>query len=96
MTNDFQTDTKFNTEKMMVLIEDISFANSAFGVNERGDSVFFNSRIVTKMDLAIGDEISAQCLPNYEDKRAQVKWRCVRTQLLDDQRQAKKIQYTDC
>ena len=86
MTNNFHTNTKFNTEKMMVLIEDVSYANSAFGVNERGESVFFNSRIVNKMDLEIGDEISAQCLPNYEDKRAQVKWRCVRTQLLDDQR----------
>ena len=59
MTNNFQTNTKFNTEKMLVLIEDVSHANSAFGVNESGDSVFFNSRIVTR-------------------------WRCVRTQLLDD------------
>ena len=84
MTNNFHTNTKFNTEKMMVLIEDVSYANSAFGVNERGESVFFNSRIVKKMDLEIGDEISAQCLPNYEDKRAIVKWRCLRTQPLNN------------
>jgi hypothetical protein len=84
MTINFQPNTKFNTEKMLVLIEDVSHANSAFGVNESGDSVFFNSRIVTKMDLEIGDEIFAQCIPNYEDKRAKVRWRCVRTQLLDD------------
>ena len=84
MASNFQTNTKFKTEKMIVLIEDVSYANSAFGVNESGDSVFFNSRIVTKMDLEIGDEIFSHCLPNYEDKRAKVKWRCLRTQPLDD------------
>ena len=84
MTNNFHTNTKKKKKKMMVLIEDVSYANSAFGVNESGDSVFFNSRIVTKMDLEIGDKIFSHCLPNYEDKRAKVKWRCLRTQPLDD------------
>ena len=79
MDQNFQTNIKFSTEQMLVIIEDVSYTNSAFGVNECGDSVFFNSRLVKKMALDVGDEIVAQCIPNYEDKRAKVKWRCVRT-----------------
>ena len=68
---------QFNTHEMLVLIEDVSYTKSAFGVNESGDIVFFNSRLVSKMDIDIGDEINAHCIPNYEDKREIVKWRCI-------------------
>jgi hypothetical protein len=40
--------------------------------------VFFNSRIVERMELEEGDEIVAHCIPNYVDKRDDIPWRCIR------------------
>ena len=74
----FQTNVKFITENMSVFIEDVSDANSAFGVNELGEVVFFNSRIVSKMNIDIGHVVNADCVPNYEDKRDKVQWRCIK------------------
>ena len=77
MLQDFQSNVKFNTHEMLVLIEDIAHSESAFGVNESGDIIFFNRRLVEKMKLEIGDEVYANCIPNFEDKRDDVKWRCL-------------------
>ena len=77
MLQDFQPNAKFNTHEMLVLIEDIAHSDSAFGVNEYGDIIFFNRRLVEKMKLEIGDEVYANCIPNFQDKRHDVKWRCL-------------------
>lgn len=58
MDQNFQTNIKFSTEQMLVIIEDVSYTNSAFGVNECGDSVFFNSRLVKKWLLMLVMKLS--------------------------------------
>jgi hypothetical protein len=69
---------KFDTEEMQVLVEELSHTGSAFGMNEEGDGVFFNARLVDRMDLETGDEVIAHCVPNYEDKVDEIPWRCIR------------------
>jgi len=44
----------FETNKMRVMIESVSYTGSAFGSNEDGDSVFFNQRLVEKVELEMG------------------------------------------
>ena len=68
----------FETEVMRVMIEDMSYTGSAFGSNEKGDSVFFNQRLVDKISLEIGDIVEAHTIPNYEDKRHETPWRAIR------------------
>ena len=68
----------FKSEEFGVLIEEWTFSGSAFGVNEEGDAVFFNARLVDRMDIEVGDHVTAHCIPNYADKRDEVPWRCVR------------------
>jgi hypothetical protein len=67
----------FKTEKMAVIIEGLTYSGSAFGVNDEGEAVFFNSRIVDKMSLGEGIQVEAHCIPNYPDKRDEVPWRCI-------------------
>lgn len=69
---------KFDTEAMHVLIEEISPMGSAFGVNEKGEEVFFNTRLVTRMKLDTADEVMAHCVENYADKVEDIPWRCIR------------------
>ena len=79
MNNVMINGTDFHTEKMCVLIECLTYAGSAFGVNENGECVFFNARIVNKLNLLSGNMVISQCLPNYYDKRDEVPWRCINT-----------------
>lgn len=75
----------FSTQQMPVMIEAISYAGSAFGVNSNGEQVFINARIVDKCGLQEGMEVVALVLPNYEDKRDHIPWRALR---VDDSAQA--------
>ena len=68
----------FNTTPFNVIIEDLTYTNSAFGQNEEGDVVFFNNRLVNKLNLDLGDIVVAHCIPNYEDKRHETPWRAIR------------------
>jgi len=68
----------FNTTAMPVIVDGITNSNSAFGANEEGEAVFFNTRIVERMNLEEGQTVYAHCIPNYEDKRDQIPWRCIR------------------
>jgi len=68
----------FNTTAMPVVVDGITHSNSAFGANEEGEAVFFNTRIVERMNLEEGQTVYAHCIPNYEDKRDQIPWRCIR------------------
>ena len=68
----------FETNKMRVMIESVSYTGSAFGSNEDGDSVFFNQRLVEKVELEMGDIVEAHAIPNYEDKRHETPWRAIR------------------
>ena len=78
MSQIFDTKKKFHSEQMEVLIEELTYSDSAFGSNEEGDGVFFNKRIVDAMDIEVGDEVTAHCIPNYSDKRDDIPWRCIR------------------
>ena len=64
-----------------VLVEELTYSGSAFGVLANGEGVFINSRIVDKMELAPGIAVHAQVLPNFSDKRDQIPWRVVNVQL---------------
>ena len=66
-----------NIDSKLVLVEEITYSGSAFGVLQNGEGVFINSRIVTKMDLEPGINVYAQVLPNFTDKRDQIPWRVV-------------------
>ena len=68
---------KFETTQMKILVEGISITNSAFAVNEKGDAVFLNARLVDRMDIDRGEILLGHCIPNYENKRDQTPWRCI-------------------
>ena len=70
----------FNTTAMPVFVDGITESNSAFGATEAGEAVFFNTRIVQRMNLEEGQMVYAHCIPNYEDKRDQIPWRCIRVE----------------
>jgi len=63
-----------------VLVEELTYSGSAFGVLANGEGVFINSRIVDKMELGPGTAVHAQVLPNFSDKREQIPWRVVNVQ----------------
>lgn len=67
----------FETKEISVLIENICNTNSAFGVANNGECVFFNARLVSKMNVKVGDVLKAFCVPNYKDKRSKIEWRCI-------------------
>ena len=81
--NDTPQRTAFETHPMRIMVEDISVAGSAFASNEEGDTVFLNKRIVDRLALEGGEILMAQCIPNYEDKRDAIPWRCIRAAALD-------------
>lgn len=74
----------FETHAMQIMVEDISLAGSAFASNEEGDTVFLNKRLVERLALEGGEILMAQCIPNYEDKRDAIPWRCIRAAVLDE------------
>ena len=73
-----ETNTTFETNKMRVMIEGLTYTGSAFGSNEAGDTVFFNQRLVERVSLEVGDIVEAHAIANYEDKRADTPWRAIR------------------
>ena len=74
----------FETTPMKIIVEEISFSKSAFAVNEKGDSVFINARLVTRMGLDYGDILVGHCIPNYEDKRDHTPWRCIQVEKIEN------------
>ena len=73
-----ETNTAFETNKMQVMIEGLTYTGSAFGANEAGEVVFFNQRLVERVSLDVGDIVEAHTIANYEDKRAETPWRAIR------------------
>jgi len=73
------------TEVKEVIIEETTYADSAFGVTEEGDGVFFNSRIVQKMGLKGGQTVQAYLVPNFSDKRDSIPWRAMRVEVTHEQ-----------
>lgn len=69
---------EFDTTKMPAVVETNTFSGSAFAVNSQGEQIFINSRIMERMDLKTGDQVTAYVLPNYEDKRDTIPWRAMR------------------
>ena len=68
----------FDTVKMPAVVEMNTYAGSAFAVNSQGEQIFINSRIMERMELEKGDQVTAYVLPNYEDKRDTIPWRAMR------------------
>lgn len=69
--------------KREVLIDDIAYSGSAFGITvDKGEGVFINQRIVESVKVKPGDRVMAFVLPNYEDKRATIPWRAMRVEVL--------------
>ena len=81
--NDTPQRTAFETHPMRIMVEDISAAGSAFASNEEGDTVFLNKRMVDRLKLEGAEILMAHCIPNYEDKRDAIPWRCIRAAALD-------------
>jgi len=73
------------TEVKEVIIEETTYSDSAFGVTEEGDGVFFNSRIVQKMGLKGGQTVQAYLVPNFSDKRDSIPWRAMRVEVTHEQ-----------
>tara|TARA_R110000823_G_scaffold116886_2_gene240100 strand:+ start:169 stop:681 length:513 start_codon:yes stop_codon:yes gene_type:complete len=80
--------TTFDTTKMRVMVETISAMGSGFGMNEEGETVFLNGRLVEKVGLDMGDVIEAHVIPNFEDKRQSIPWRAVQVFKLKDEEPA--------
>jgi len=69
--------------KREVLIDDIAYSGSAFGITiDSGEGVFINQRIVESIKVKPGDRVMAFVLPNYADKRDAVPWRAMRIEVL--------------
>ena len=78
----FDPSTKFPGSKTVpCCIDQITAAGSAFGSTTDGDAVFFNSRIVARVDMTEGDLVDALVLPNYEDKRDTCSFRALRAEV---------------
>jgi len=73
------------TEVKEVIIEETTYSDSAFGVTEEGDGVFFNARIVQKMGLKGGQTVQAYLVPNFSDKRDSIPWRAMRVEVTHEQ-----------
>ena len=74
---DTQSLKNFETTPMNIMVEEISITQSAFAVNEKGDTVFLNARLVERMNIDHGEVLLGYSIPNYEDKRANTPWRCI-------------------
>ena len=77
-----------------VLVEELTYSGSAFGVLANGEGVFINSRIVEKMELSPGTAVYAQVLPNFTDKKDNIPWRVVNV-VVDDVEEAPFVQHID-
>ena len=75
--------TTFDTIAMRVMIETITAMGSGFGINEKGETVFLNGRLVEKVGLDMGDIVEAHVIPNFEDKRQSIPWRAVKVSELN-------------
>ena len=78
-----RTMKEFDTIKMPAVVEIDTYAGSAFAVNTQGEQIFINSRIMERMELEKGDQVTAYVLPNYEDKRDTIPWRAMRVDTAD-------------
>ena len=71
----------FESTKVPAIIDVLTYSGSAFAVNEQGEQIFVNARIVDRCDLAEGSEVFAYIVPNYEDKREHIPWRALRVEV---------------
>ena len=82
------------TEVKEVIIEETTYSDSAFGVTEEGDGVFFNARIVQRMGLKGGQTVQAYLVPNFPDKRDSIPWRAMRVEVTHDQENIEVVSHT--
>lgn len=82
------------TEVKEVIIEETTYSDSAFGVTEEGDGVFFNSRIVQRMGLKGGQTVQAYLVPNFPDKRDSIPWRAMRVEVTHEQENIEVVSHT--
>ena len=83
-----------NIDTKRVLVEELTYSGSAFGVLANGEGVFINSRIVEKMELSPGTAVYAQVLPNFTDKKDNIPWRVVNV-VVDDVEEVTFVQQID-
>ena len=74
----------FETTKLPMIIEVMSYSGSAFGLTENGEQVFVNQRIVSTMELSEGQLVMGHLMPNYPDKKDNVPWRAIRVELMPE------------
>ena len=77
------TNQIFETTKKPIIVEVLTYANSAFGATVDGEQVFINARIVQALDLKEGMTMLAHLLPNYADKRDTIPWRAMRLEPIE-------------
>ena len=82
------------TEVKEVIIEETTYSDSAFGVTEEGDGVFFNARIVQRMGLKGGQTVQAYLVPNFPDKRDSIPWRAMRVEVTHEQENIEVVLHT--
>ena len=82
------------TEVKEVIIEETTYSDSAFGVTEEGDGVFFNARIVQRMGLKGGQTVQAYRVPNFPDKRDSIPWRAMRVEVTHEQENIEVVSHT--
>ena len=68
----------FKQTKLNIVLENLSRANNGFALSDEGERVFIGNRIVEAADLREWDYLQALCIPNYEERRADIPWRCIR------------------
>jgi len=72
------------TEKKLVTVSDITYANSAFAITDKGEGVFINARMVEKLGIQEGDDLIVKVLLNYRDKREDIKYRAIKGTIVEE------------
>lgn len=72
------TNQGFETIQKPVHVDMLTYSGSAFGSTTDGEQVFINARIVETLGLSEGMVLTGFLLPNFPDKRDQIKWRAMR------------------
>ena len=65
-------------EKSKIVIDQITYAGSAFASTEIGEKVYVKASLVEDFDVFEGDICDATLILNFEDKRDRAQFRAIR------------------
>lgn len=64
--------------KTKIVIDEMTYAGSAFGSTQEGDRVYIKANLIDDADAYEGAICDALLIQNFEDKRSISPWRAIR------------------